>query len=87
MSYRFSQLSPRMSTRGITMRMALHGPWSDPPGDSPDAQFLRSWLEHDSDSDEDKPRGTNWGLISGMILAVGVSAAFWVGLGWIISRI
>ena len=87
MSYRFSQLSPRTSTRGITMRMALRGPWSDPPGDSPDAQFLRSWLEHDYETNEETQGRINWGLISGLALAVGVSAAFWAGVGWVISRI
>jgi hypothetical protein len=87
MSYRFSQLSPRTSTRGITMRMALRGPWSDSPGDSPDAQFLRSWIEDDSDEDDSAQGRTNWGLVSGIVLAVGVSAAFWAGVGWMISRI
>jgi hypothetical protein len=67
--------------------MALRGPWNDPPGDSPDAQFLRSWLEHDSDTDEGTKGRTNWGLISGMVLAVGVSAAFWAGVGWMLSRL
>ena len=87
MSYRFSQLSPRTSTRGITMRMALRGPWSAPPGDSPDAQFLRSWLEHDYETDEETQGRINWGLISGLAVAVGVSAAFWAGVGWLLSRI
>jgi hypothetical protein len=88
MSYRFSQLSPRTSTRGITMRMALRGSWSaSPGGDSPDAQFLRSWLEQDSEPDEEAREGINWGLIAGLTLAVGVSAAFWAAVGWVISRI
>jgi hypothetical protein len=87
MSYRLSQLSPRTSTRGITMRMALRGPWSDPLGDSPDVQFLRTWLEQDSEADEEAQAGINWGLISGLVLAVGVSAAFWAGIGWMLSRI
>jgi hypothetical protein len=81
------KLSPRTSTRGITMRMALRGPWGSPPSDSPDAQFLRSWLEHDSDADFGAEGGINWGLISGLTLAVGVSAIFWAGVGWMISRI
>jgi hypothetical protein len=86
MSYRFSQLSPRTSTRGLTMRMALRGPWTD-SGSSPDAQFLQSWLEEDSDAYDEAGGRTNWGLVSGMVLAVGVSAAFWAGVGWMISRL
>jgi hypothetical protein len=85
MSYR--QLSPRTSTRGITMRMALRGPWSAPAEDSPDAKFLRSWLESDADADGDEHGRVNWGLISGLALAIGVSAAFWAGVGWMLSRI
>jgi hypothetical protein len=86
MSYRFSQLSPRTSTRGLTMRMALRGPWSD-AGSSPDAKFLQSWLEQDSDAYEEPPGRTNWGMFAGIVLAIGVSAAFWAGVGWVISRI
>ena len=85
MSYK--QMSPRTSTRGITMRMALRGPWSAPTADSPDAQFLRSWLESDTDADGDENGRVNWGLISGLALALGVSAAFWAGVGWMLSRI
>ena len=85
MSYK--QLSPRTSTRGITMRMALRGPWSAPTTESPDAQFLRSWLENDADAEGDEHGRVNWGLISGLALAIGVSAAFWAGVGWMLSRI
>jgi len=87
MSYRIWQRTPRTSTRGKKMKMALHGPWSPAVQDSPDEQFLRSWLEHDSDPEHDPCGRTTWGVISGLALAVGVSATFWVGVGWIISRI
>lgn len=86
MSYRFTQLSPRTSTRGLTMRMALRGPWSD-TSSSPDAKFLQSWLEQDSDAYEERPGHTNWGMFAGIVLAIGVSAGFWAGVGWVISRI
>jgi hypothetical protein len=55
--------------------------------DSPDAQFLRSWLENDAETDGNEHGRVNWGLISGLALAIGVSAAFWAGVGWMLSRI
>jgi hypothetical protein len=85
MSYK---LSPRTSTRGITMRMALRGPWGSAPEDSNDAQFLRSWFEYDSDQEPDVARGRiNWGTVSGLAIAVAVSATLWAGLGWMVSLI
>jgi hypothetical protein len=68
--------------------MALRGPWSPAPGDSPDEQFLRSWLETDSDTANEEPGGgIKWGVVSGLALALGVSATFWVGVGWVLSHI
>jgi hypothetical protein len=87
MSYRSWQRTPRLSTRGMKMRMALRGPWSPALQDSPDERFLRSWLEQDSEPEYEPHGRTNWGVISGLALAVGVSATFWVGVGWILSRI
>jgi hypothetical protein len=55
--------------------------------DSPDERFLRSWLEHDSEPEYEPCSRTNWGVISGLAIAVGVSATFWVGVGWVLSRI
>ena len=45
MSYRLSQLSPRTSTRGLMMTMAATRAVGRRNRNSPDAQFLRSWLE------------------------------------------
>jgi len=88
MSYRLTQLSPRISTRGINVKITVPSPWSEPQGSSSEAEFLRSWLEYDSDLDlDDADRGFSWGTVSGLALAVGVSASFWVGLGWMVSRI
>jgi hypothetical protein len=87
MSYRIWRPSPRTST-GMKMRMALRGPWSPALGDSPDEQFLRSWLESDSDTVHEEVGGRiNWGVVSGLALALGVSATFWAGVGWVLSRI
>lgn len=87
MSYPMWQPSPRTSTRGVKMRMSLRGPWSPALGDSPDEQFLRSWLEQDSDSNAEPSGRTNWGVLSGLALAVVVSATFWIGVGWFLSHI
>ena len=88
MSYKLLQLSPQTSTRGTSMKIAIEGPWSAPPGNSRDVQFLRSWLEYDSELDEDVAKGRfNWGTISGMALAFVVSAGFWAGVGLIVARI
>ncbi len=88
MSYKSLQLSPRTSTSRTSMRVAIHGPWSSPPGKSPDIQFLQTWLEYDSDLDEGVvQRRFNWGALAGLTLAVGFSASFWVGVGLIVARI
>ena len=87
MSYRLSQLSPRTSTRGFEVKLAVHRAWGSSPG-SPDAQFLRTWLEDDSDLDANAAEGgINWGALSGLALAIVVSATFWTGVGWIVAHI
>jgi hypothetical protein len=87
MNYEFLQLSPQASARGNSMRIAIHGPWSAPSGSSRDIQFLRSWLEFDSDSSGRTPRGRfNWGAVAGAALVIGISASFWTGIGLMISR-
>jgi len=88
MSYRFSQLSPQASTRSTRMRIAVRGPWSDPPDQFQDVQFWRSWLEFDSEEEEfGRPRRVNWNAFLGMALMVGISASFWTGVGFVAARI
>jgi len=87
-SYRRSQLSPQISTRGINLKIAVRNPRISPFGGSPDAQFLQSWLECDSDVDHEVPDGgINWGALSGLALAIVVSATFWTGIGWVVVRL
>lgn len=87
MSYRLSQLSPQTSTRGINVTMAVRRSSDAANGTSPDAQFLRSWLEYDS-SKRGVSRGrVNWGAVSGLALAVAVSATFWAAMGLIVVRL
>jgi hypothetical protein len=87
-SYRRSQLSPQISTRGINFKIAVRSTRSFPSGGSSDAQFLQSWLECDSDLDQEVAEGgINWGAISGLALAIVVSATFWTGIAWAVARI
>jgi len=88
MSYRFSQLSPQASTRSTSMKFAIRGPWSDPPEKLRDVQFLRSWLEFDSEEEADsRPHRMNWNALLGLALMVGISASFWTGVGVVAARI
>lgn len=88
MSYRWSQLSPQTSTRGIDVTLAGRRSSDMAIGGSPDAQFLRSWLEYDSELKQSVSRGrVNWGAVSGLALAVAVSATFWAAMGLIAVRL
>lgn len=87
MSYRFSQLSPQ-STQGTSARIAVYGPWSTPPESFREVQFWRSWLEFDSEVDEARSQSrVNWNAVLGLVLVVGISAAFWTGAGLLIARL
>ncbi len=87
MSYRLSQLSPQTSTRGINLTMALRRSSDTSTGSSPDAQFLRSWLEYDSEKRGVSRGRINWGAVSGLALAIAVSATFWAAMGLIVVRL
>ena len=87
MSYRFSQLSPQVSTNGRSVRFAVRGPWSDPPEKFGDVQFLRSWFEFNSeDGEECRPHRVNWNAILGLALVAAISAAFWTGVGFLTAH-
>ena len=87
MSYRVLQLSPRTSTRGFEATTPVRDRRISPLGGSPDAQFLLSWFEEDELDRAYARGGMNWGVISGLAFAVGVSAISWVGLGWIVAHV
>ena len=89
MSYKVLQLSP-LSTRSMHLRIMIQGPWSAPPPDFPDASFLRSWLVYDSGMPfgrDGAAVGFNWNALLGLLLAVGVSAGAWAGIGLSLSRL
>jgi hypothetical protein len=87
-SYRWTELSPQTSTNGLNLRMVVHGPWSASPEKFRDMQFLRSWLEFDSELDDTRPRArVNWNAVLGLMVVVGVSAGFWTGVGFLIANL
>jgi len=52
-----------------------------------DATFLRSWLIYDSKlASRDSKGSCNWNFLIGLLLAGGVSAGFWAGIGLVISN-
>jgi hypothetical protein len=85
-SYKTRQLSPQSTSR---VRIAMKSPWSTPPQNMRDMQFLRSWLELDSTVDDDEfPKSCfNWNAALGMVIAVGISSAFWLGAAEAIARL
>jgi hypothetical protein len=89
MSYKVLQLSP-LSTGSMQVKILIEGPWNTPLTNSADARFLRSWMIYDSgmcagkDADQ---TGFNWNALLGLLLAVGVSASSWAGVGVTLSRL
>lgn len=86
-SHKMSDTAEYASTRGIRMP-AISERWRVSSGALRDTGFLQSWLEVDSDLvDGGASDRFNWGAISGMVLAVLVSAGCWAGLAMIVARI
>jgi hypothetical protein len=87
MSYRFSQLSPQ-GTNGSNVRISVQGPRSTRPERFRDMQFWRSWLELDSEIEQTaKPSRVNWNAVLGVAVTLGISAAFWTGVGVAVAQI
>ncbi|MGD1023079.1 MAG: hypothetical protein ABR880_09880 [Candidatus Sulfotelmatobacter sp.] len=81
------KLFPLSSTGQISSGMPVQNACGDPPADSKDAKFLRSWLVYDSLTQGDS--GTNRSKRSvalGLVVALGISASFWTGIGLIVTR-
>jgi hypothetical protein len=88
MSYRVLQLSPQSSTRISRRKINVLESWRAPSTNVLDIGLLRSWLEHDSEFDEDGEYGrSNWGTVSGLALSVVISASFWVGVAWVVGHV
>jgi len=86
MSNGVSQPTPPAGT-GAVLRFAVQNPGHAPHAGLRDLHFLRSWLEYDSEMEESGPhQGMNWYPVLGMLLVVGVSAGFWAGVGFMVTR-
>jgi hypothetical protein len=87
MSYKQTHLTWLSSTQLAPIRPPIRRAWGAPPTDVLGTKFLRSWLVYDSSLEVDKTGGsTNWNLILGLSLAVGLSAGFWVAVGLIAAH-
>ncbi len=75
MSYKKLQPSPQAGPRGNQIRIA-----TPESGDS-----SRRGSDH-SNSSESSEHSVDGGAISGLALALTVSAGFWAGIAWIVVR-
>ena len=83
MSYKQTHLTWLSSTQPAPIRRS----WGAAPIDVFGTKFLRSWLVYDSSLEADKTEdSTNWNIILGLSLAVGLSAGFWVAVGLIATH-
>jgi hypothetical protein len=83
-----AKLFPLSSTDQVSYGMRIPNAWSGPAVDSKDAKFLRSWLVYDSrtqDGSGSERSARNIAL--GMVVAFGISASFWTGIGLIVTRV
>jgi hypothetical protein len=86
MSYRISQLSPQTSTRKTSIRVLIDD-GSTASQNRRNIQWLRSWFEYDSRAREPRSgRRLNWNAMLGLGLMLGISSAFWTGIGLMVSR-
>ncbi|MGB8731078.1 MAG: hypothetical protein WCC99_07510 [Candidatus Sulfotelmatobacter sp.] len=67
--------------------MPIQNAWGEPPADPKDAKFIRSWLVYDSVIQGDSGTGRSKRSIAfGLLVAFGISATFWTGIGLIVTR-
>ncbi len=86
MSYKLQ--SPRMSNAEVFNNIVVEGCGSSLQERSSDFHLLRSWYEYDAEAAAPASKGGfNWKALLGMTILVGISAAFWVGVGALVSRI
>ncbi len=87
MSFFKAQLFPLSST--VSSRsLPIEGSWNQAGPNSEDSKFLRGWLVYDSEEQENQLCARSARRLAlGLILAVGISASFWVGLGLVLARV
>lgn len=82
------KVSIRELTSGRGTSLGLPAPVHFPEAWTPDVTFLRSWLVYDSAVASAKQRGKfNWNFLIGVLLAAGVSALFWLGIGMAVAHL
>ena len=88
MNYRL-QFSPISSTGESHVSRPLREGLGVPSSNWENPKFYRSWLVYDSDLlPTRRIRGRiNWNLVLGLVLALGISASFWAGVGLMMARI
>ena len=85
MSFKLLQFPPQPSTRVLRMS-AVPARWIAHEGCMANGGFLHSWLEDDDAKNERSHRGLNWGAVSGLVISLTISGAFWVGIGSLIAH-
>lgn len=87
MNYKL-QFSPLSSTGESHVSRPLRERWGLPSSNWEDAKFFRSWLVYDSGLEMSRNRGRfNWNLLLGVVLVLGISVGFWVGIGLMVARL
>lgn len=86
MSYNALQLSPA-STDAIRMKAASPEIWGASIPASGDGSLGPYWLHDDDGLDSEGNRRVTWGTISGLAIALSVSASFWAGLAVVVGRV
>jgi len=86
MSPRVLQLPPRTGNT-IRVRTAVPDPWHSLPKHIRAADILAWSREYDRDFDDRTHGGFDWNGVLGVALVLGVSFAFWAGLGWLALRL
>jgi len=84
-SFKLLQFPPQPSTRVVRMT-AVPARWVATEGYVVEAGFLHSWLEHEDSQGGPSHKKLNWGAISGLVISLSISGAFWVGVGTLIAR-
>ena len=85
MSFKLLQFPPQPSTRAIRMT-AVPARWVSQEGCTGNAGFLHFWLEDEDTNSGLPPRRLNWGAMSGLLISLSISGAFWIGVGSLIAR-
>jgi len=85
-SFKLLQFPPQSSTRVVRMT-AVPARWVAAEACMVDAGFLHSWLENEDCGNAQSDKKLNWGAISGLVISLSVSGAFWIGIGSLIAHV